>query len=171
MTILPERYCCDTCGEPVPPAALVTLQVDYGPAIREAKGRDQRYYISHHHLSCWEDDGDVAHAVMSAAVDHDFDARDLEDPFDRIPTATQAEVDQARRAHRHRALHGMDASTVVVLRAAGIRNCFTLQRAGINTLSDAARMSDEHLLALRGVGPAAVRAVRAALDALAEVTA
>jgi len=38
-----------------------------------------------------------------------------------------------------------------------------LAQAGITTLSDVARLSDEDLLALHGVGPRAVRILRAAL--------
>jgi hypothetical protein len=164
MTVFPERYGCDVCGEPIGADECVALATTVGRLVEDLhKGG----WIAHFHPDCyWEVQADV----WAAARRTEFDDRWQADELERIPVATERDIARARSRHaksppaegRRPVLVGDDDSLLRVLEEAKIPTRYNVP---IGSLTQAARMTDGELRALRGIGPKAIRAIREAARA------
>lgn len=159
MTYTPGTWTCDGCGQLVAEQEVVTLIVRAAALVKDYKGG----WISHYHLPCW-------HTVNPDVCDAARPEFDDDDPatLESIPTISRHEIREIRAAHRlpdGRRFGQPDDELRAVLERVAHRCVYALPRAGFCTLGEVARMSDEQLLAIRGVGEKTVRALR---DAIAQ---
>jgi hypothetical protein len=154
MTYTPASWTCDACGAPVSIDKMITLQVATGAAIAdEYRGG----WLGHFHLDCWLD-GPCSTVRQNVELH-----REVAATLARIPVAAEYEVERARRTHRlpdgrrpgepDPALAGLLAGL-----PPGVRNA--LPRAGVLTIDDLERLTDDELLAIDRVGAKTVAYLR-----------
>ena len=163
MTRIPEHHQCDWCTDRVAAEEMVTLHIGAGPASSWITG-----YVGHYHSSCW---AEVWEGVAEVTEFYDRDHSDVElHKLEEIPVATEWEIASERSTYtkappaegQRPILVGDDDSLLRVLEKAKIPTRYNVP---IGSLTQAARMTDGELRALRGIGPKAIRAIREAARA------
>jgi hypothetical protein len=158
MTHIPGTWTCDGCDEQVSEQEMITLSTSGGFELTRRHEHPYRAgYIGHYHEDCWYE---VQHEIHVLAKGGE------RDPLETIPVAEDYEIMSRREGHRMPAGRRFGEATAElrdVLREVAPRCVYALPRAGVTSLDDVARLSDEQLLALPGVGQKTVDALRRAL--------
>jgi hypothetical protein len=153
MTYIPASWTCDVCGQRVSSPEMVTLTTTAGADVEDYRAG----YLGHFHDDCWTD---VVHRAVDDVIDMH---REVASVLARIPVAREFEIEVARRAHR--LPNGQrpyepdpDLARLLAGLPPGVRSA--LPRAGVRTLEQLARMTDQELLAIERVGAKTVAYVR-----------